>query len=124
MFRVPVRLLKDALLPSRQLANAIERYSAKPLSDGLSADLDGNLYITDVEHGSVMIVGADREPKTLIQSGRIRWPDALSFGPGGWLYLADSAIPDQVLKSRDHMKSRAPYYIYRFRPGHTGNPGH
>jgi sugar lactone lactonase YvrE len=124
MFRVPVRLLKDALLPSRQLASAIERYSAKPLSDGLSADLDGNLYITDVEHGSVMIVGADREPKTLIRSGRIRWPDALSFGPGGWLYLADSDIPDQVLKSRDHMKSRAPYYIYRFHPGHTGNPGH
>ena len=90
----------------------------------MSADLSGNVYITDVEHGSVFVVGSDRQPKTLIRSAKIRWADALSFGPGGWLYLADSAIPDQVLKTRDYIRSRGPYSIYRFRPGHEGIPGH
>jgi sugar lactone lactonase YvrE len=124
LFRVPVSLLENASLPARQIANGVERYSAKPLSDGLSADQDGNLYITDVEHGAVMIVGPDRQPRTLIRSAKIRWADGLSFGPDGWLYLADSAIPDQVLQSRDHMQSRGPYHVYRFRPGHQGIPGH
>jgi sugar lactone lactonase YvrE len=124
LFRVPVKLLRDPLLPARQIENAVERYSNKPLSDGMSADLDGNLYLTDVEHGSVMIVGDDQLPKTLIRSAKIRWPDSLRFGPDGWLYLADSAIQDQVLRSKDHIKSKGPYYIYRCRPGHEGHPGH
>ena len=52
------------------------------------------------------------------------WADALSFGPDGWLYLADSAIPDQVMRSKRHIASQAPYYIFRFRPGVEGVPGH
>jgi sugar lactone lactonase YvrE len=123
VFRVPVRTLQDALLPARQVENAIELYSAKPLSDGMSTDASGNVYVTDIEHGSVMIIGPDLQPRTLIQSTRIRWADALSFGPDGWLYLADSAIPDQVLRSKDHIKSKGPYYIYRFKPGFAGVPG-
>jgi hypothetical protein len=82
------------------------------------------VYVTDIEHGAVMIVGRDLQPRTLIASDRIRWADGLSFGPGGWLYLADSAIQEQVLRSRDHIKSKGPYYIFRFRPGHEGVPGH
>jgi hypothetical protein len=53
----------------------------------------------------------------------VRWADALSYGPGGWLYLADSAIPDQMLRSRRHMRAAAPYFIYRFHPGIEGAPG-
>ena len=124
LFRVSVANLVDAALPDRQLQSEVERFSRKPLSDGLSADIDGNVYVTDVEHGSVFVVGQDRKLKTLIRSAKIRWADGLSFGPNGWLYLADSAIPELVLKSREHIHSRGPYYIYRFQPGHVGTPGH
>ena len=123
LFRVRVEYLQDETMPSRQLNNEVERYSDKPLSDGLSTDLSGNVYVTDVEHGSVFVVGQDREPKTLIQSPNIRWADGLSFGPDGWLYLADSAIPEQVLKTKDYIRSRGPYFIYRFKPGYSGIPG-
>ena len=118
LFRVPVAILRDASLPSRQVEIAVEQYSSKPMSDGIRIDGDGNLYVTDVEHGSVMLIGADLQPRTLIQSDRIRWADALAAGPDGWLYLADSAIQDQVLRSREQMQAKAPYFIYRFRPGH------
>ena len=124
LYRIRVDNLLDPTLPARQLENEVEYVSNKPLSDGLSADLAGNIYITDVEHGSVMRVTPDRALETVIRSPRIRWADALSFGPNGWLYLADSAIPEQVLQSRDHILSQGPYYVYRFRPGITGVPGH
>jgi len=123
LFRVRVRDLLDQSLPARQLAGRIERVSEKPLSDGLSADLDGNIYVTDVEHGAIFIVGPSGELKTLLRSARIRWADALSFGPDGWLYLADSAIPDQVLQTQEYIEDHGPYSIYRFKPGHHGIPG-
>jgi sugar lactone lactonase YvrE len=123
LFRIPLDVLTDASLPAMRLENAVERYSSKPLSDGMSADTSGNIYITDVEHGAVMIVDPDLRLRTLIRSSRIRWADALSFGPDGWLYVADSAIPDQVLRSKGHIRSKGPYYIYRFRPGYEGVAG-
>jgi len=123
LYRVRLADLRDTSLPSRQLANRVERHAEKPLSDGLSADIDGNVYVTDVEHGAVLKVGPDGSAATVVRSPRIRWADALSFGPDGWLYLADSAIPDLVLKPREHVRNQAPYYIFRFRPGHAGIPG-
>lgn len=123
LFRVAVANLTDPTLPARDLANEVERFSRKPLNDGLSTDVDDNIYITDIEHGSVFIVGQDRELKTLIRSPRIRWADGLSFGPDGWLYLSDSAIPELVLKSKDYIRARGPYHVFRFQPGHMGVPG-
>ncbi|GMR17138.1 MAG: L-dopachrome tautomerase-related protein [Gammaproteobacteria bacterium] len=123
LYRIPVRALTDATLSPQTLADRVEFYSRKPLSDGLSTDLQGNVYVTDVEHGAIFIVYADRRPRTLLRSWRIRWADALSFGPDGWLYIADSAMPDVVLRSKAHIEARAPYSVFRFRPGYEGIPG-
>jgi sugar lactone lactonase YvrE len=123
LYRIRLEDLTDTSLQPEQLGSLVQRFSDKPLSDGLSTDVAGNVYVTDVEHSAVFIVAADRDPKTLIRSARIRWADALSFGPAGWLYLADSAIPEQVLKSRQYIMSKGPYHIFRFRPGFEGIPG-
>ncbi len=124
LYRVRLEDLTNTELPPDQLDNRVERFSNKPMSDGLSTDIAGNVYITDVEHSAVFIVGPDKIPKTLLRADRIRWADALSFGPDGWLYLADSAIPEQVLKTRTYIMAKGPYHIFRFRPGFEGVPGH
>ncbi len=123
LYRVRLKDLRNKRLPESQLANRVDRYSDKPLSDGLSTDVNGNVFITDVEHSSIFIVGPRQELATLIQSPSIRWPDALSFGPDGYLYLADSALPDLILQSAEHIKASGPYYIFRFQPGSMGVPG-
>ena len=93
------------------------------MSDGFSRDNAGNIYITDVEHSAVFVVGPELPLTTLIQSDEIRWADALSFGPDGWLYLADSALPDLILQPREHIEAAGPYRIFRFQPGFEGVPG-
>ena len=123
LYRVRLRDLRDSRLPPGQLANRVERYSDKPLSDGMSLDVDGNVYITDIEHSSVFRVNPERELKTLIQSDNVRWADALSFGPEGYLYLADSALSELILQSREHIDTQGPYRIFRFKPGVEGVPG-
>ena len=101
----------------------MEHVAKKPLSDGFSIDTDGRVYITDVEHNAVFRLDQNSELRTLIRSNRVRWPDALSFGPGGWLYVADSALSDVVLQSKEHIKSKAPYRIFRVQVDAEGTPG-
>ena len=123
LYRIRLKDLRNSNLPPSQLAALAERYSDKPLSDGLSLDTAGGVYITDVEHSAIFRVSPGNELTTLIQSPEIRWPDALSFGPDGYLYVADSALPELILKSTEHIESQGPFRIFRFRPGYEGVPG-
>jgi sugar lactone lactonase YvrE len=123
LYRILLSDVQDISLASTELAARVERYATKPLGDGLSIDIDGNVYVTDVEHNAVYAVGTDREVKTLIRSDRIRWPDALSLGPDGWIYVADSALPELIMQSREHIEAQRPYKVFRFQPGEEDVPG-
>ena len=123
LYRVRLRDLRKAALPAGQLAHRIERVADKPLSDGMSIDVEGNVYITDVEHNAIAVVVGDAGIRTLVRSTAIRWPDALSFGPDGYLYVADSALGEIILQSREHIDDAGPYRVFRLRPGVDGIPG-
>ena len=123
MYRIKVADLLDDSLSQGALAARVEAVGQKPLNDGLSTDNAGNLLITDVEHNAVIRMKPDGELTTLVRDNRIRWADALSYGPDGWLYVADSAIPDQMLQTKAHIEANAPYHIFRFKPDIDGVPG-
>lgn len=123
LYRIELNDLQNNELPASQLAGRVSRVASKPLSDGFSIDLDGTVYITDVENHAISIVRDGRATATLLRSNRIRWPDALSFGPDGWLYIADSALPELILKPREHIEARGPYRIFRIKVGAEGFPG-
>jgi len=123
LYRIQLSDLRDESLTPARLETLVERYSDKPLSDGLSVDTAGGVYITDVEHSAIFRVDPDEGLSTLIQSREIRWPDALSFGPDGFLYVADSALQEVILKSDEHIKAQGPYRIFRFQPGFEGVAG-
>jgi sugar lactone lactonase YvrE len=123
LYRIRFSDIADPSTPEAQIAARVEHVTEKPLSDGLSVDVDGNIYITDVEHNSIFRVDRNGNLRTLITSGQIRWPDALSFGPDGWLYVADSALGEVILRSKNHIKEQEPYKIFRLQPGAEGIPG-
>jgi sugar lactone lactonase YvrE len=123
LYRIRLKDLLNQNLPPSRLASLVERYSDKPLSDGLSVDTAGGVYITDVEHSAIFRVDPVEGLSTLIQSQEIRWPDALSFGPDNFLYVADSALQEVILKSTEHISAQGPYRIFRFQPGFEGVAG-
>jgi sugar lactone lactonase YvrE len=123
LHRVPAAALADDSNSAAELAAQVEQVGAKPLSDGLSADLAGNVYITDVEHGAVLRMDPAGNLQTIVRSPRIRWAQSLSFGPAGWLYVSDSALAETLLKPRSQVADRGPYHVFRFRPGTSGVPG-
>ena len=123
LFRVRLSDLRNAEMPTSQLGARVERYSDKPLSNGLTIDLNGNVYVTDIEHSAIFIIGAGHSPRTLIQSPALRWPNAMSFGPDGYIFVSDSALPELILQNREHIDANGPYRVFRFRPGFAGIPG-
>jgi hypothetical protein len=122
LYRLPTQALTDGE-PEEEIAAKIEAVGRKPLNDGLSTDDAGGVFITDIEHQAVLRMTPDGALETVVRDSRIRWADGLSFGPDGWLYLADSAIPELVLQDAAHHAAAAPYHIWRFRPGTAGAPG-
>lgn len=123
LFRIATAALNDTRLDAAALAARVERVSSKPLNDGLTSDDQGRIYITDVEHQGVMRWSPGEGLRTLIRSSKIRWADSVAFGPDGYLYIADSAIPDQMLRSKAHIRSVAPYFIFRVRTDATAESG-
>ncbi len=122
LYRVRVTDLTDETLPASELEARVERYSDKPLSDGILAAADGRIFVTDIEHGAVFAIDNEKRLQTIVRSPRIRWADGLAFGPDGWLYLADSALQDVVLRTRNYISSRGPYFIFRFEPYYDAAP--
>jgi sugar lactone lactonase YvrE len=123
LFRVRTRDLEDPDLDPAELGGRVERVGDKPLSDGLSIDVDDRVYITDIEHSAVHRLDPDGTLSTVVRSPRIRWPDALSFGPDRMLYIADSALPEQMLRPREHIAAQGPYEIFRIEVDVAGIPG-
>jgi sugar lactone lactonase YvrE len=123
MYRIRAADLKNPVLSPDALARRVERFAEKTMSDGLTMDIDGNIYITDIENSAIVRLTPEGQLETLVKDDRIRWPDGLGFGPDGWLYVTCSALHQVIGRTPGQMKSHAPYQIYRFKPGAHGIPG-
>jgi sugar lactone lactonase YvrE len=123
MYRVRTADLNDTTLSADALAARVEAFAPKPISDGLSTDDQGNVYVTDPEHSAVLALGQDRTLRTLVKDAKLRWPDGLSFGPDGWLYVTCSDLQDVLFRSAASRQAAAPFQIFRFKPGGTAPAG-
>lgn len=123
LYRIATRDLDDRSLSADALATKVEDFAPKTISDGLGRDDQDNVYITDPEHAAILAVGPDHKLRTILKDTKCRWPDGVSFGPGGWMYVTCSALQHVMFRTTAHMKANAPYQIYRFKPGPSGVPG-
>lgn len=115
-YRLPLAVAADFSKTPEEVAKSVESIGKKPLSDGVRVDSSQNMLITDVDHNGIFVVNGDsKQAFILLKDKRIRWADGLSKGADGSWYLADSAIPHQMLQSKAHIAANKPYYIFKFK---------
>jgi len=124
LYRLRTADLRNESLTPAALAQTVETFAAKTMSDGLTTDTAGNIYLSDLEHDAVVLLKPDRSLQPLLRSPRLRWPDGFSFGPDGWLYLTCSSLHQVIGKPPSSVAAHAPYQVFRLKPGFTGVPGH
>ena len=125
LYRIEVGALNDEKLSDKALGKRVEKFAEITLSDGITTDDSGNIYITDMESSAIHRVDPQGNLRTLFKDPeKLHWPDGFSFGPGGVLYFTDSALQKIIMKSKKQITKNRPYYIYRFSPGFRATPGH
>lgn len=124
MYRVQTADLRNEALSAGELAGKVETWADKTMSDGITIDAAGTLYLTDPEHSAVVLLRQDKTLQTLIKDDTLRWPDGFSWGADGYLYVTCSALHQIIGRPPWTFDDHAPYQVYRFKPGGKGIPGH
>lgn len=68
----------------------------KPMTDGLTSDNNGNIWMTALQQSSIAVAVPNGDGKAIIKKvvrdpTLIRWPDGMSFGPDG-IYFTNSVL--------------------------------
>ncbi|HSP18979.1 MAG TPA: hypothetical protein VLQ79_05680, partial [Myxococcaceae bacterium] len=114
VWRVRTADLVDRALASNALATRIEAHAPRRPGNGIVAEDDGRVVLTDVERHAVAVTGP-AGTATLVEDARLQWPDGLARGPEGWIYVTVNQLDLHPALNRGREESRPPYPVLRFR---------
>ena len=88
-------------------------------TDGMIADPQGRIYLTDMEHSTVARVDPSTGALEVVaQDRRMRWPDGFAWHADGSLLVTASALHTflpRLLVTSSHIASNGPYHVFRIR---------
>ncbi|MFH5805079.1 L-dopachrome tautomerase-related protein [Alienimonas sp. DA493] len=82
-------------------------------SDGLEHDAAGTLYLTNYEDNALVARRADGTLETILHDPRLLWPDTLSVGADGFLYVTANQLHRQAKFHRGEDLREKPYVLVR-----------
>jgi len=123
MYRIRTADLRNAGLAPDDLAVRAERWSDKPICDGISIDNTGNVYLGDLAKNAIGVIGSDRKYSVLISDPQLSWVDAFSYGNSGFLYAVVNQLHRSAVLNGGESATKPPYLIVKFRPLSGGTIG-
>ena len=105
------------------LAASVQHWAEKPISDGISIDNAGNIYLGDLANNAIGMIGPDRRYRVLASGPQLSWVDAFSFGPDGQLYAVANQLHRTAVLNAGTSALQPPYLIVRMAPLAPGTSG-
>lgn len=115
VWRVRATDLLDESLSADDLEARVERYGSKPVSDGITVDADGNVYVSDLTEGAIGVTRPDGDYQSYVRDNRIEWPDGFAAGPDGWIYVTINKLHLTPMLNKGRDEAQPPFYLARFR---------
>jgi sugar lactone lactonase YvrE len=114
LYRIKTSYLTDEKLSNSDLASKVENVAQTPAPDGMLEAPDGSIYLTDLEGSAVVRWNpTSKKIEPVIADKRLLWPDTLSWGPNGELYVTASQI-ENMPRFNDGKSTRTePYKLWK-----------
>jgi sugar lactone lactonase YvrE len=114
LYRIKTVDLQNTRLSKSQLSAKVERVTETPASDGMVMGPNGKLYLTDVEHGAIVLFDSkEKRLEPVVSDGRLSWPDSLAWAPDGSLYVTTSQIQNMPRFNGGKDMRTTPYHLYK-----------
>ncbi|WP_411868756.1 L-dopachrome tautomerase-related protein [Vulcanococcus limneticus] len=89
-------------------------------SDGLEADSQGRIYLTDYEHNAIhRYSGSIESVQTIVSGPEVIWPDSLSLADDGYLYFTANQLNRQQIFHNGTDRRVQPYMLFRIKTDGT-----
>ncbi len=123
LYRIKAYDLANEKLDAKTLATRVQRYSNKPVSDGMTIDRDNNIYLGELAANAIGVISADRKYRRLAQNPNLSWVGSFSFGPAGQLYAVVNRLHQSATLNGGVSKANPPYYLIQVKSLAPGLPG-
>jgi sugar lactone lactonase YvrE len=120
LYSVSVDALADRTVSDAEVAATVRDLGEKGgAGDGLEADAEGRVYLSDYEHDSITRRNHAGEIETLVHDPRVLWPDTLSLAANGFLYFTVNQIERQASFHEGYDLRKKPYTLFRVKTDGT-----
>jgi sugar lactone lactonase YvrE len=114
LYRIRTQYLTDEKLSKSDVAGKVEKVAQTSAPDGMLEAADGSIYLTDLEENGIVRWNAvGKKLETVIQDKRLLWPDTMSWGPGGELYVTASQIENMPRFNGGTSTRVDPYKVFK-----------
>jgi sugar lactone lactonase YvrE len=114
LYRIKTVYLKDVNLSNEDIEPKVESVIKTAAPDGMLEAPDGSVYLTDIEDNAIVHFDpvANKIDK-VIEDKRLSWPDTMSWGPGGEIYVTASQIQNMPRFNNGKDVHIDPYKLFK-----------
>lgn len=115
LYRIELKFLKDPSLTEGELASHVVKWFETPSTGGTCIDAEGNLYVSDVNHSSIIKISPDGKREQVIKDARLLWGDALWIDHEGYLWIPVGQLNRLGAFQKGHSLVHPPLFIYKIK---------
>ena len=114
VYKVKTADLLNEKLSEEELGQRVQKVGETAATDGMLESKSGRIYCAAFEKDAIQRLDpANGRVETVIEDKQLQWPDTMSWGPDGSLYVTCSQIHRMPKYNNGVSKQLGPYRLFR-----------